>query len=262
MRTLPTTSLLLLGAVSAACSGSGSSDGRTAALQIIATADAPTADPFAVPLDVGELGVASALFRVGNLEIEMRRSSHSGPGSNSGPGGGSSQECEGEQGENEQEEENEHEGAEEDDEIRLPGPFVFDLVAPQTVIEEVPVVPGTFDRVELRFRPTSEQPFLGASIFLRGVFVNGAQSTPFTLRSDFDGKMDVPIANGGITVTENSVVPIELKFDLIALLEDLDFANADVVNGEITIDSTHNVVLLFFFEAGLGGCVCVCERDD
>jgi hypothetical protein len=257
MRTIPTTSLLVLGAAFAACSGSGSKP-RSGTLMLSATAG-PIAEPLVVPLATGELQVASALFHVGSLEIEMHRTmdtaNHGGMTEASEEEGGQG-ENENEQGENE----NEHEGDVVDD-IKLPGPYTFELIAPSTVLEQVPVVPGTFDRVQMRFVLTPDDPFLGGSIFLRGVFVDGTTSTPFTLRSDFDGHTVVPIANGGITVTANAIVQVALVFDLTSLLTHLDFASATVDGGEITIDATHNIALLLMFEAGLGGCVHAHEDD-
>lgn len=239
----------------AACSGGSKTGARSGALTLSAVAAEPTTGPIVIPNGTAQLEIDAAQFHVGDLEIEMRGDG-SHPVENEGQGGG--------EGENENEGEHGSGGNSSEevvDEIRLAGPYTFDLTAGPTVIESVPVVPGTFDRVDLRFVVASEAPFAGASIVVAGVYVGNAGSVPFTLRSDFAGSTHVPIANGGITVTANSVVPVELAFDLTAMFGSLDFAHATVEGGEIRIDSTHNEALLLAFETVLHGCVGGHERD-
>jgi len=268
-------SLLAL-AVLAACSGGGGSAGsagRSAALTFTATVLDPglPTDPLVVPLANGQLELSAARFHVGHIELEVHRHGLRTPehdlrsdddddddhdddhgGDDDGPDG-----------------DNDHGGDDQDDddridEVELPGPFSFDLASGPFVLDQVSVFPGTFDRVDFRYVTNGEAPFDGASIVLEGSFVTDQGSTPFTLRSAIVGRSRVAIAGGGITVTENSIVPVELAFDLAAMVGGLDVANAVVDGGEILIDATHNVALLAAFEAGLAarGCVGAHERDD
>lgn len=262
-------SLLALAALAACFGGGGSAGaaGRSAALTFTATVLDPglPADPLVVPLATGQLELTAARFHVGHIELEVHRDGLRTPehdlrsddddddhdddhgGDGDGPDGDDDQDDD-----------------DRIDEVELPGPFSFDLATGPFVLDQVSVFPGTFDRVDFRYVTNGEAPFDGASIVLEGSFVTDQGSTPFTLRSAIVGRSRVAIAGGGITVTENSIVPVELAFDLAAMVGGLDVANAVVDGGEILIDATHNVALLAAFEAGLStrGCVGAHERDD
>ena len=249
------------------CSGGSKANPRSGAVTLSATSSEPTAGPVVIHLGSAQLEIDSAQFHVGDLEIEMHKTRAGRP--HRGDGGGTMHGVENEGGgEHGNENEGENQGSEGEgnesetivDELRLAGPYTFDLATGSTVIESVPVVPGTFDRVDLRFVVTAAEPFTGASIVASGVFVTNSSRVPFTLRSDFDGGTHVPIANGGITITVDSVVPVELAFNLTAMFGSLDFAHATVTGGEILIDSTHNEALLLAFETTLHGCVGGRER--
>ena len=282
--TLPIAALTLL----TACSGDGGSGGRSATLTLLA---APAATDLAnVVLTIDDCGdqldVTSASFRVGDVLIEILapRSDRDDDddADDDAPSGTASM------GEDDDEEESEeddddgddddgddHDGDDDDkddddgrrsnvvDMVFLPGPFTFDVATETTIIDSVPVVPGTFDHVVLRFMPTDEVPFEGNSILISGTFLPAVgDSVPVTLRSDFAGIVEVPVADGGIIVTEDSVVPVTIEFDLQGLFANLDLAKATVEEGEILIDATHNVDLLLQFEQALRGCVHARERDD
>lgn len=280
MSKLPSSSLSLFAVVAlgllAGCSGGSASSSRSAALTFHAAATDTTAaapaDVLVVPLAVGQLELDAAHFHVGHIELEVHRhrAGHpatlgqelgSGGGADDGPGHDAGDDHGGAGGSGA--------GGDDDsvdelaDEVELPGPFSFELIGGGAVLDQVSVFPGTFDRVDLRYVLADEAPFAGASIVIEGVFVTDDGSTPFVLRSAFVGRTHVPIAGGGIVVTENSVVPVELGFDLAAMLGSLDFASAVVDGGEILVDATHNPALLAAFEAGLSvrPCVGAHERD-
>jgi hypothetical protein len=146
-----------------------------------------------------------------------------------------------------------------DEEIVMPGPFTVDIASGDVQLGTASVFPGTFTKVEITLRPNG-QPH---SIVVTGSYVaNGGGSTPFTLHSAFTGEFEAPLAGGGITVTENSVVPIVVSFDLAGMFDGLDFAGATVSGGTITIDDTNNTALLQAFEAQLEDCVGFCGGDD
>ena len=146
-----------------------------------------------------------------------------------------------------------------DEEIVMSGPFTVDIANGDVQLGTVSVFPGTFTKVEIDLRPGS-QPH---SIVVTGTYMaSGGGSTPFTLHSDFSGDFEAPLAGGGITVTEQSVVPIIVSFDLAGMFDGLDFAGATVSGGEILIDDTNNTALLQAFEAQLEDCVGFCGGDD
>lgn len=261
-------------AVAAGCSGgSGSSaaaGARTAALTFTAAADdgnaAVPTDPLVIRLASGQLELTTARFHVGDLELELHRRRRGRPDPTPAVSLRHDGDNDDDQGEGNDGDGNDGNGSVDDatelDEVSLRGPFAFDLAAGPAVLDQVSVFPGTFDRVDLHYVLAAESPFDGASIVVEGTFVTDQGSTPFTLRSAFVGKSRVAIAGGSITVTENSVVPVELAFDLQAMLGGLDVASAVVDGGEILIDGTTNSSLLAAFEAGIGarGCVGAHER--
>jgi hypothetical protein len=270
---------LLTMAALAACSGggSGSATGRNAALAFTATVLDPQlpVDPLVVSLAAGQLELAAARFHVGQIELEVHRDGHDEDDDDDDGGGDRDDDDDDDDNDDSDDDDSDDDDSDDDgddsdddgdriDEVELPGPFAFDLASGPFVLDQVMVFPGTFDRVDFRYVTTSTAPFDGASIVLEGNFVTDQGSTPFTLRSAFVGESRVAIAGGGITVTENSVVPVELAFDLAAMVGGLDVASAVVDGGEILIDATHNVALLAAFEAGLAarGCVGAYERDD
>jgi hypothetical protein len=274
-------SLLALAAL-AACSGGGgsaSATGRSAALTFTATVRDPAllADPLVVPLASGQLELSAARFHVGHIELEVHRDGLRGPdhdlrsddddeddGPDSDDDDLGDDDDHGDDHGGDDDDDDDQDDDDRIDEVELPGPFAFDLASGPFVLDQVSVFPGTFDRVDFRYLPTDDAPFAGASIVLEGDFVTDQGRTPFTLRSALFGRSRVAIAGGGITVTENAVVPVELAFDLAAMVGGLDVASAVVDGGEIRIDATHNPALLAAFEAGLAarGCVGAHERDD
>jgi hypothetical protein len=67
---------------------------------------------------------------------------------------------------------------------------------------------------------------------------------PFALRSQFAQEIQSRIADGGIIIANNATVPVVVIFDLAGWFGGVDFANATIENGEILIDSAHNIDLL------------------
>lgn len=250
---------LCLWSLSGCSGGSGGSTAggeRSSMLVLSAVPGGGSALSAVLSLGNGELDVQSALLRIARVEIEEHTDRR---------GDGPTDRAElDDDDENENENENDdgdddgeqNEGAETED-IVVEGPFTLDVAKGGTVIDSVPVYPGTFHRVDLFFQVSDGAPFSGNSIVISGAFrPTNAAPVPFTLRSTFAGRMRAPIAGGGITVGENAIVPVSITFDLAALLGNLDMASATVVGGEITIDASSNPALLAAFEQNFrGGCM-------
>ena len=234
----------------AGCSGSSGSGSTTRQRSSVLTVAAiPGRDyPASHVLNLanGALDLQTAMFSIDNVSIEE----------NTGEGSGQNGGAEG-KGENEGGKEGGNEGGEnESEDIVLTGPFSIDIATGGAVLDSVPVFPGTFRQADLEFHTALQAPFAGHSIHVAGHYLPAVGSPiPFTLHSDFTQQIQVPVDNGGVTVTANTVMPIALTFDLTALFGDLDFASAAVVNGEILIDDAHNANLLAMFEANLADFV-------
>ena len=255
-RALPFAVTLLL----AACSGGGSSSANSSMSSMLTlAATSSTSAAAAIPVGGGTLTLDTAVFHVDHVHITQELAAGVEPGS-SNPSGGSTDHGHGHR----------HHivhgdpqggggpGAHQD-EIEVVGPFTFDVVSGTTVLDSVSVYPGTFTGSELFFSLEVTDPFADHSMVFTGAYqpTVGGDPIPVTLRSAWLERMTVPIANGGVVVTENSVIPIEIAFDLETMLGTLDLSTATIENDEILIDETHNPTLLDAFENGLGhhgGC--------
>lgn len=140
------------------------------------------------------------------------------------------------------------------EDILLQGPFSLDISGGEAVIGQVDVYPGTFKKVDFSFQVNSNAPFNGHSIAINGSYVatNGSK-TPFILYSDFAKQIQLPLANGGITLQSNSTVSISIVFDLNNWLGSLDFQGAATNNGQIVIDNMNNASMLTAFETKVAG---------
>ena len=197
-----------------------------------------------VPLQGGSLDIQSALFSVEKLRIEE----------NSG--------FEGEQEGEHQDSENDNNDEQEAADIVVTGTFSLDITKGETFIDSVAVYPGTFKNVDLKFMMSAASPFDNKTIVIKGDFtpINGSD-IPFTLKSEYLKEIQIRITGDGITVQENTIIPIVVTFDLAGFFKDLDFGNAQVVNGEILVDSTDNTGLLTAFENNLSNYVEV-EKES
>lgn len=147
--------------------------------------------------------------------------------------------------------EDKNDGTEAED-VFLPGPFPLDLTSGSAFIEKVEVYPGTFKKINFTFDPSSNADFVGSSIVIAGDYTMPDESViPVLLLSDFDGQIQLPLANGGVTVANNSSVDISITLDAQNLLSSVDLSSATVKNGKIAIDKTNNADLLAQFEENL-----------
>ena len=136
------------------------------------------------------------------------------------------------------------------EDITVKGPFSLDISSGFAPISNVSVYPGTFKQVDVTFLVNIDPPFNGNSIIISGEFIpaGGGVPVPFNLQSEFSEEIQCLIAGGGITVTSNSTVTMTVNFDLAKWFELLDFANAQITNGVIEINTLSNLNLLANFE--------------
>jgi len=189
--------------------------------------------------EVGDINITSAIITIADLTIEE----------NSG---------ENNQSEGDNENENDDDGNLDDDsdteldDIFLPGPFVLEVVDGNAFIGEVDVMPGTFKQVNFKFNVVNDLGLGDYSILITGEYTDPSNTTiPFTLISNFDKEIQLPLAGGGVTVEANSRVELAVVLEINAWINSLDFASATIVNNSITIDSLNNLGLLLAFEAFL-----------
>ena len=204
-----------------------------------------------IPVQGGDLHIQVALLNIEKFEIEE----------NSGFDG--EQEGEHQDGDHDDDNGNDDTIETELEDIEVTGPFDIDVSNGEIFLDSVAVYSGTFKKVEFNFVVNSNSPFNGNTIHISGEFrPTNAASIPFTLQSQFSENIQGRIAGDGIIVSENTIVPIVVTFDLAGWFNGVDFSSAEVVNSEIRIDSTSNTALLTVFENNLGQHVDVEEDND
>ncbi len=207
-----------------------------------------------VPVTGGNLDIQSAMINIDQFKIEEnsgfdveQQGDH-----NDGDQGGVDNEAGGI-------DTNEQDAAD----IVVTGPFALDISNGEVLINSVAVYPGTFKKVDFTFKINTAPPFNGKAILLSGVFTpNTGAAVPFTLKSEFSKTIQSKIAGNGITVANNSTVPVKVIFDLAGWFNTVDFSGAQLSNGEIVIDSTNNTALLTAFETNLAQYVEVEKESD
>jgi hypothetical protein len=135
-----------------------------------------------------------------------------------------------------------------DDILILAGPLTLDLLHDTASFGNVSIYPGTYRRVEFNFVSSDDIVFNGNSIIVKGVYTNAeGTAIPVILKSNFERKVHLPIANGGVTVGSDSSVTISIIIDAIQIMRRLDLSKAVVSNGQILIDYNNNINLLMMF---------------
>ncbi len=202
-----------------------------------------------IQLASGSLNLTTASINIVNLKIEENSGNDvEQQGGNQDVGGVENDKAaEGTEASGSEKKNEKNESGSED--IYLPGPFSPDISGGEAVIDQVSVYPGTFKKVNFTFQVTNDTPFNGHSIIITGNYVaTDGTSTPFALSSDFAKQIQLPLANGGITVQANATTTVSIVFDLTQWLGGLDFNGAIITDGTILIDSSHNTALLTQFE--------------
>lgn len=178
---------------------------------------------------------------------------------------GSDNEQDGENNDNNQDNDSENDDGNENEaqDITAPGPFSVDVSGGTTSIGNFDVYAGTFKKVDLGLTPELADPFTGNSIVINGNYSDEQGNiVPFTLKSAKSIQLQLPLANGGITISENSKATIEVIFDLPGWFNSVDLSTADITGSDILIDSQNNTSLLSAFEANISAYVDVEDGDD
>lgn len=143
------------------------------------------------------------------------------------------------------------EGSEQED-ILLPGPYAMNINDGVATLDQISVYPGTFKKVNFDFQVNSDTPFNGNSISIEGNFTaQDGTIIPFAIKSKFSKQIQLPLANGGITVASNSTAAITIVFDINSWLNGIDFSSAVSTNGVVIIDDNNNQSFLNTFEDNL-----------
>lgn len=203
---------------------------RSARLGIRATGAAPGASvrPDDIPTNGGTLSIQSALVNIGAFVIQENSGNNNGGDSNGLL--------------------NESDSSD----VTVTGPFALEIAQGEAFVESVAVYPGTFKQLTASFNVGAQPPFDGSSIIIQGSYTpQGGSAIPVNLLSAYNQETECLIAGGGITAPRDTTVALVAVFDLVGWFTDVDFASAQVSNGQILVDSTHNSGLLTAFESNL-----------
>jgi hypothetical protein len=277
------TALLTVAACSGSGNGTGTSRQRSSMVTVAAmpgpapTVPAPPGGPQTIAVDGGTVTLQSASFSIQRVHIEedaegegagehqggeqqggeQQGGEHQSGEHQSGGQQGGGQQGGGQQGGGQQ---GGGQGQVQED-VVIEGPFAIDIASGGAVLQSVAVFPGTFRRAELEPHLEAQPPFDGDSIVIQGQFqpTGGGAAIPFTLQSHLVRELEVPIANGGVTVASNTTVAFTVTFDLAAMFAHLDLHSAVVEGGAIAIDDSHNAAVLASFEHHLEDALEGCE---
>ncbi len=146
--------------------------------------------------------------------------------------------------------------------ILLAGPFVLEVIDGNESIGDVDVFPGTFKKVDFTFLPDNGLEFSGNSLIIKCGYTDANGIViPVTIKSAFDQKVQLPLANGGVTVASNNKVSLKIVLDIQTWINDINLSSALVTNGAILIDNTNNVELLKLFNTSLASKIEVNEKE-
>jgi len=121
----------------------------------------------------------------------------------------------------------------------LTGPYIMNILCGTASIDEVPIQPGTYKKVDFEFFAGPDNSY--HSIALSGMFTNTRGiSVPFTLTSEFAETIRLPLAENGLKISSGNIISITILFDVNNWLNELDFNKANQTNGKITITKDEN----------------------
>lgn len=141
----------------------------------------------------------------------------------------------------------------------LTGPYLLDIFNGTASIDEVPIQPGAYKKVEFEFFAGPDNN--NHSIALSGTFTNAkGVPVPFTLTSEFSEIIQLPLAGSGLKVNSGNIISITIFFDISKWLNKLDFNTANQTNGEICITKDENRNLYNAFLAQVSKHIDV-EKD-
>ena len=124
----------------------------------------------------------------------------------------------------------------------LTGPYLLDILSGTASIDEVPIQPGIYRRVEFEYFAGPDNN--NHSLALSGTFTNAqGVPVPFTLTSEFSEIIQLPLAGRGLKVHSGNIISITILFDVSKWLNKLDFNTANQTNGEICITKRRKTVI-------------------
>ncbi len=254
---------LLLLFVMNSCTKQAATKVKSATLSMKALSKSPSASSLAsIPVKGGVLNLSSAIVNIAALHIEENSGNDNqsgglkegGEGNEGGEGGIDNDSINNNDTINEGGNDTINDGGHESDtaDIFLAGPYPLDISTGQATIDQVNVYPGTFKKVHFLFQTSTAAQFYGNSIVIKGQYIpTSGAAVPFTIETIYSKHVQLPLANGGVTVTANSTVAIAIVFNINSWLGNLDFATAQVTNGEILVNNVSNAALLTAFETNL-----------
>lgn len=120
----------------------------------------------------------------------------------------------------------------------LTGPYILNIFSGTASIDEVPIQPGAYKKVEFEFFAGPDNN--NHSIALSGTFTNAqGVPVPFTLISEFSEIIQLPLGRG-LKVNSGNIISITILFDVNNWLNELDFNKANQTNGKINITKDEN----------------------
>jgi hypothetical protein len=121
----------------------------------------------------------------------------------------------------------------------LTGPYLLDIFNGTASIDEVPIQPGAYKKVEFEFFAGPDNN--NHSLALSGTFTNAqGVPVPFTLTSEFSEIIHLPLVGRGLKVNSGNIISITILFDVSTWLNKLDFNTANQTNGKICITKEEN----------------------
>ncbi|MFA9392495.1 MAG: hypothetical protein ACERKD_21975 [Prolixibacteraceae bacterium] len=132
----------------------------------------------------------------------------------------------------------------------LAGPFSLDISSGLATIGNISVQPATYKKVNFNFVDGTSSSV--NSVQISGTFTdNNGTATPFQLAYNSSDIFQLPLADSGLVVTTGNTVTLSIVFDINSWLSQLDFAAAEVADGNIDISATKNTALYDAFVASL-----------
>lgn len=141
-------------------------------------------------------------------------------------------------------------------EIDLEGKFLVDLLT-GTSTPGLPVIDAyenNYDELEIEFGEDDENGIYALKV--EGVWNDGSNDIPVIIQVDDELSYEIEDDNG-ISISESLTRDLIVLIDLQAALNNVDFNNANVQNGEIRIDEDNNSSLYSDFVGSL-----ILELDD
>lgn len=128
--------------------------------------------------------------------------------------------------------------------LTLVGPYVLDVFSGSTLIDNVSLHKGTYKKVDFSFVPGTGNTH---SISIGGNYNRNGITVPFTIITDFNSSIQLPLAGTGLTINSGTASSLSIVFNINLWVKNLDFTTAVVKDNVITISATENKALYDVF---------------